>query len=144
MRLRDEAAEVRVATRCLDEECDVRTVEEGELGARDRLEADRLGGVGELERAVEPVVVRERERGIAKLGGLQRKLLGKRCAVEEGVGAVAVELDVLRRAHVRLCSSTAHHPSGFRRYARRREVGWAHRIPTPYACCANPPSPSSS
>src|SRR5918994_97894 len=115
MRLRDEAAEVRVATRCLDEERYVRTVEE-----------------------------RERERGIAKLGGLQRKLLGKRCAVEEGVGAVAVELDVLRRAHVRLCSPTAYHPSGFRRYARRREVGWAHPIPKPYACCANHPSPSSS
>jgi hypothetical protein len=134
MSLRDEAAQVRVATRCLHEERDVRAVEERELGARQRAQPDCLGGMRELERAVQPVVVGERERGIAELGGLKRKLLGERCAVEEGVGAVAVELDVRRRAHVRPCSRTARHTFAFRRYARKREVGWAYPIPKPYAC----------
>ena len=62
LRLRDEAAEVRVATRCLDEERDVRTVEERELGARDvgRLvgsqETHGMGDVrdlGAVERALD-------------------------------------------------------------------------------------------
>jgi hypothetical protein len=58
--------------------------------------------VGELERAVEAVVVGERERVVAELDGPGGELLGKGGAVEEGVGGVCVELDIRRRTHARL------------------------------------------
>ncbi len=55
-----------------------------------------LGGVGELERAVDAVVVGERERVVAELDGASGELLGKRSAIEERVGGVRVQLDVAR------------------------------------------------
>jgi hypothetical protein len=42
--------------------------------------------VRELERAVDAVVVGERERLVAKLGRSRRELLGQRGAVEERIG----------------------------------------------------------
>jgi hypothetical protein len=42
--------------------------------------------VGELERAVDAVVVGERERLVAELGGPRGDLLGQRGAVEERIG----------------------------------------------------------
>jgi hypothetical protein len=98
MGCREEAAEVRVAARSLDEEGDVGVVGERRLGAGDGPHADGLGGVGELERAVDAVVVGKREGGIAEVGGADGELLGKRGAVEEGVGGVRVELDVAHPA----------------------------------------------
>src|SRR5215211_314638 len=112
---REQAAEVRVASRRLHEEGDMGTVGERRLRARDRLDADRLGGVGELERTVDAVVVGERERGIAELGRAHGQLFGKRGAVEEGVGGVGVELDV---AH---SPRSARHRRDFQRYAAS---GW--------------------
>jgi hypothetical protein len=91
---REQAAEVRVAAGRLHEESDMGSVSERRLRARNRLDADRLGSVGELERAVDAVVVGERERGIAELGRAHGQLLGKRGAVEEGVGGMCVQLDV--------------------------------------------------
>ena len=44
------------------------TVFEGHLGAGDRPDAGELRGMRELERAVDPVVVGERERLVAELG----------------------------------------------------------------------------
>ena len=88
-----EAAEVRVPALGLDEHGHVRPVEQRQLRARDRPHAERLRRVRELERAVEPVVVGERERLVAELGRLHGELLGERGAVEEGVRGVAVELD---------------------------------------------------
>jgi len=47
----------------------VRAAGERHLGAGDRADAERLRRVRELERAVETVVVGERERAVAELGG---------------------------------------------------------------------------
>ena len=70
-----QAAEVRVALRRLDEHGHVRAAGEGDLGAGDRADADELRRVGELERAVDAVVVGERERLVAELRRAQRELL---------------------------------------------------------------------
>jgi hypothetical protein len=67
-------AEVRVAARVLHEQGDVRAPFERHLGPGDRAHAERLRRVRELERAVDPVVVGERERLVAKLGRAQREL----------------------------------------------------------------------
>ena len=56
---------------------------ERHLGAGDRTEPERLRGVRELERAVDAVVIGERERRIAELGGADGQLFGQRGAVEE-------------------------------------------------------------
>ena len=59
--------------------------------------AEVLRGVRELERAVDAVVVGERERVVAELGRAGGELLRQRRAVEERVGRVRVQLDVRRR-----------------------------------------------
>ena len=67
---------------------------ERDLGAGDRAQAEVLRGLGELERAVDAVVVGQRERVVAELGGPGGELLGQRGAVEERVRRVRVQLDV--------------------------------------------------
>ena len=64
----------------------MRSTGERHLGAGDRPDAERLRRVGELERAVDAVVVGERERVVAELGGARGELLGQRGAVQERVG----------------------------------------------------------
>ena len=63
----------------------MRAVRERHLGAGDRSDAERLRGLGELERAVDPVVISERERLVAELGRAQDELFRARRAVEEGI-----------------------------------------------------------
>src|SRR3989440_8764241 len=79
----DQPAEVRVALRRLDQEGDVRAIGECQLGAGDWTHAEMLGRVRELERAVDAVVVRERQRGIAELGRADGELFRQRSPVEE-------------------------------------------------------------
>ena len=79
-------AEVRVPLGGLDEQGHVRPAVQGHLGARDRPDADELRRVGELERAVDALVVGERERLVAELRRAQRQLLRVRGAVEERIG----------------------------------------------------------
>jgi hypothetical protein len=74
---REEPAEVRVPPRALDEERDVRPVGERDLSPRDRPDTERLRCVSELQRAVDPVVIGERERLVAELRGAHRQLLGQ-------------------------------------------------------------------
>ena len=76
----------------------MRAALERHLGAGDRAHAEVLRRVRELERAVDAVVVGERERVVAELGRARRELLRQRCAVEERVGRVRVQLDVRRAA----------------------------------------------
>jgi quercetin dioxygenase-like cupin family protein len=76
-------AEVGVAARILDEERHVRAARERHLGAGDRPDAERLRRVRELERAVDPVVVGDRERLVAELRSPQGQLLRQRRAVQE-------------------------------------------------------------
>jgi hypothetical protein len=85
MRLGQQPAEVRVALRRLDEQGDVGTAGQRQLGAGDRPDAERLGGVGELEGAADGVVVGERERLVAEVGGPRGELVGQRGAVEERI-----------------------------------------------------------
>ena len=73
-----QAAEIRVAARALDEQRDVRAVAERHLGPGDRPDAERLRRMRELERAVDAVVVGERERLVAELRRPHRQLLGQR------------------------------------------------------------------
>ena len=97
MRLGEDAAQVRVAPARLDEQRDVRCSRSGaecHLGAGDRSHTETLRRVGELERAVDTVVVGERERRIAELGCTGDELFRQRGSVEERVRRVAVELDV--------------------------------------------------
>ena len=76
VRCGQEPAEVRVAPRRLDEQRHVRSPVERHLCTGDRANAEVLGRVRELERAVDPVVVGQRERRVAELGRPRRKLLG--------------------------------------------------------------------
>ena len=94
----EQPAEVRVALRRLDEQRDVRAAGERDLGAGDRPHAERLGRVRELERAVDAVVVGERERLVAELGGGRDELLGLRGPVQERVRRMGVELDIAAHA----------------------------------------------
>ena len=94
MRGGEQPAEVRVALRGLDEQRDVRASVEGDLRPGDRPDAEVLRRVRELERAVDAVVVGERERLVAELRRPGRQLLRLRRAVEERVGGVRVKLDV--------------------------------------------------
>ncbi len=86
MRRGHQPAEVRVAHRRLDEERHVRPVGERHFGARDRTHPECLRRLGKLERAVDPVVVGQRERTVAELGRADRELLRQRSAVEERIG----------------------------------------------------------
>ncbi len=81
-----ESAEIRVSPRRLDEQRDVRTIGERHLRAGDRPHAERLRRVRELERAVDAVVVGERERLVAELRRPRGELLRVRSAVEERIG----------------------------------------------------------
>ena len=72
----------------------MRPVRERDLCAGDRPHAEVLRRVRELERAVDAVVVGERERLVAELRRAGRELLRLRRPVKEGVGRVRVQLDV--------------------------------------------------
>jgi hypothetical protein len=86
VRRSEQPAEVGVATLAFDEQRDVRTVGESDLGAGDRPDAERLRRMCELERAVDTVVVGERKRLVAELRRAHRELLGQRGAVEKRIG----------------------------------------------------------
>src|SRR5438309_1326731 len=83
MSLGNQPAEVRVPFRRLREKRHVGTVEQGQLRAGDRLETELFRFLRERHRAVQPVVVGERERGVAELRRGERELLGERSAVEK-------------------------------------------------------------
>ena len=116
MRRGEQPAEVRVALRRLDEQRHVRAARERHLGAGDRADAERLRRVRELERAVDAVVVGERERLVAELRRARGELLRLRRPVEERVGRVAVELDVAHdaRSWTRRCTPGPARASGSR------------------------------
>ena len=72
----------------------MRAAGERDLGAGDRPDTEVLRGVRELERAVDTVVVGERERLVAELGSPRGQLLRLRRTVEERVRRMRVQLDV--------------------------------------------------
>ena len=86
---------------------------DGQLGAGDRAQAEALGGVGELHRAPDAVVVGQRQRRVAERRRGARQLERGRGAVEEGEGRVGVQLDVGGRRH------------------RRPQARWRNQRPSP-------------
>ena len=94
VRFGEDAAEVRIAPAGLDEQGQMGTTVERHLGAGDRPDAQILGSVGELERAVDTVVVGERECRVAELGRTGGELFREGRTVEKRVRRVAVQLDV--------------------------------------------------
>jgi len=86
VRGRQQPAEVRVAPSVLDEQRHVRAIRERHLGAGDRPHAEGFRRMRKLERAGNAVVISERERVVAELRRVRRKLLRQRRAVEERIG----------------------------------------------------------
>jgi hypothetical protein len=78
-------AQVCVALRALDQQRHVRAVGQRYLRAGDRPDAEGFRRVRELERAVDPVVVGQRERFVTELGRARRQLLRQRGAVQERI-----------------------------------------------------------
>ena len=151
----DEPAQVRVPRRALRQHRDVAVGRfrrpshgnvsgggerrgEGEFGARDRLESVGAGELRELHRAVEPVVIGERERGIAQFERARRQFLGPRRPIEKRVGGVRVQLDVVDGGHglLRLQEPAIQHQIVVRGevgtvFEDDREVGARDRFPPP-------------
>ena len=94
VRAREDAAEAAPALLGLHQQREVAAVVEVDLRPVDRLHPEPLGGLRELHRAAQPVVVGQREGAVARLGRSARQLLGQRGAVEEGEGGVGVQLGV--------------------------------------------------
>ena len=69
-------------------------VVERDLGAGERAQTERLCGLRELHRAVEPIVVGERHRRVALVDRDRGELDRKRRPVEERVSGVGVQLDI--------------------------------------------------
>ena len=73
-----------------------RDVFDGELGADEGTQAGAAGGLVEARHAVEAVAVGQGEGAMAELGGAVRQVLRVRGALQEGEGAAAAQLDVVR------------------------------------------------
>ena len=86
MRGGQQPAQVRVPLGGLDEQRHVRAVGQRHLRAGDRPHAEGLRRVRELERAVDPVVIGQRQGLVAELRSAGRELLGQRSAVEKRIG----------------------------------------------------------
>jgi hypothetical protein len=86
MRRGQEPAQVRVAALALDQQRHMGAVGKRDLRPGDRPHPERLRGVRKLERAIDAVVIGERERLVAELGRPHREFLGQRSAVEERIG----------------------------------------------------------
>ena len=142
----DQPAEVRVARAALDEEEQVaQLVVDGDrqLAACDRLQPCGRGRVGEGQRRAEVVVVRQRQRVVPQRDGAVDQLLRLRHTVEERVGRVAVQLDVISRhtATSRPCGDPGRPCRDARRRARVRSSGVGAACSTSPPRCATPRAP---
>ena len=81
---------------------EVAPVVEVDLGAVDRPQPERRGGLRELHRARDASCGRSAPAPRGPARRAPRQLVGQRGAVEERVGRVAVQLDVRQRTHVRM------------------------------------------
>ncbi len=92
----EEPAEVGVPARVLGQQRQVGAPAQGDLRPGDGPHPGRPGGVGELERSAQPVVIREGQGRVPQLSRPGRHLIGSRGAVQEAEGRVGVELGVGR------------------------------------------------
>lgn len=74
-------------------------VQQLDLEADHRMEPGRLGRVDEADRAIQPGMIGDGQRGETKLHGSIDELVGCGCAVEEREVGVAVELGVTELSH---------------------------------------------
>jgi hypothetical protein len=97
VRLRDQLAQVAVPDRVLAQKREVVAVVERQLGAGDRAQPERPGRHRELHGAMEPIVVRQRERPmpLPRRRGHQLDRVGG--AVEERERRMTMELYVHER-----------------------------------------------
>ncbi len=119
---RQEPAEVAVALARLAEHRQVVAVVERQLTARDRLDAKACARPRMLHRAVQSVVVGQRERRAATLGGSGRKLDRMRRTVQKRECRVTVQLNRHAANHRRPASSAfgvRSTPSGLRPWTPR-------------------------
>ena len=98
-RAAEQLAEIAVALAGLGQHGHVRArsflpVADGQLGAGDGADAALFERLGELQRAVQAVVVGQRERRVAQFGGALGQLIDARSAIKEREAAMQVELDV--------------------------------------------------
>ena len=100
VRAGDQPAEVAIAGGVLAEEREVGAVLERQLSAHDRPQTERPRRLGQLHRAVDPVVVGKGERLVPLLGRHGSELDRVRRPVEERERGVAVELDVGHSEHM--------------------------------------------
>ena len=103
VRAGEDATEAAPALLRVDQQREVAAVVEVDLRPVDRLQPEPLGGLCELHRAAQPVVVGQREGAVAQLGRRAGQLLGQRGAVEEGEGGVGVQLGVHGCEHMFAC-----------------------------------------
>jgi len=94
VRVCEKPAEVRPAGGVADEKGDVAPVGQRDLGPVDRAQADPSGGLRELHRPRDRVMVGERQSGMAAFERGRHELLGLGGPVQEREGRMAVELDV--------------------------------------------------
>ena len=94
----------------------------GHFGADDRADPEGPAGLGELHRPPDPVVVGQREGPWPSSAAGLRQLLRRRRPVEEGVGGVAVQLDVITPA----TPARGRHPADWQVHAR-----WRNQRPRP-------------
>ena len=79
-----------------DEERELTAVRQRHLGADERREAEPGGGAVQPRRAVDAVLIHERDGGLLEPGGLLGKVLRQRRRLEEAEGAPSMQLDVHR------------------------------------------------
>lgn len=96
VRLRQQAAEVRVPLRRFRQQNQLRAVRECDCGAGDRLDAEGLRRMRECERAIDPVAIGERDGGIPQPVRRGEDLVGRRGSVQEGERGVAMKLRIGR------------------------------------------------
>ena len=98
MTAREKTREIAIALARLDEEQQpaVRVAFEVDLGADQGAHTGCPRGLVEAGRAVEPAAVGESEDRVAELGRAIDQVLGVGGAFEEGEGAPAAQLDVVR------------------------------------------------
>ncbi len=95
----DQAAQVAIAGRGLDQQGEMRAACEGDLGAGHRPQADLTGGAGEGQRPAQAIVVGQRHRLVAERRRTLGQLLGLGGPVQEREARVGMKLRICSTEH---------------------------------------------
>ncbi len=109
----NQPAEVGVTGRGFGQQREVGLVLQGQLGPRDRRDAGRVGELSELHRAVDAVVVRDREVPVTQIRRPPDHLLRERGAVQKREGGVQMQFGVGRSGgHAQSAAARGGKPCG--------------------------------